>query len=102
MLLGNDGVIKLADFGQAKRITSTGTGSTGQKNPADAVDGARSGAATAAAAAAVSSSSSSSSAAAAASESGPGESLKGTPLWMAPEVISEQHMTRGWRKADIW
>jgi len=84
VLLGNDGVIKLADFGQAKRITSTGTGATGQKGPADAVDGARSGAA------------------AAASESGPGESLKGTPLWMAPEVISEQHMTRGWRKADIW
>ena len=30
------------------------------------------------------------------------EGLKGTPLWMAPEVIREQHLHRGWKKADIW
>lgn len=30
------------------------------------------------------------------------EGLKGTPLWMAPEVIREQHVHKGWKKADIW
>ncbi|OQR86430.1 mitogen-activated protein kinase kinase kinase [Achlya hypogyna] len=28
--------------------------------------------------------------------------LKGTPHWMAPEVIKEQQTSEGWIKADIW
>ena len=28
--------------------------------------------------------------------------LKGTPHWMAPEVIKGTHMTTGWIKADVW
>ncbi|ETV83635.1 STE/STE11 protein kinase [Aphanomyces astaci] len=28
--------------------------------------------------------------------------LKGTPHWMAPEVIKEQQTSEGWMKADIW
>ena len=27
---------------------------------------------------------------------------KGTPLWMAPEVIKETLARNGWKKADIW
>ncbi|KAF0695849.1 Aste57867_13369 [Aphanomyces stellatus] len=28
--------------------------------------------------------------------------LKGTPHWMAPEVIKEEQTSEGWMKADIW
>ena len=28
--------------------------------------------------------------------------LKGTPHWMAPEVIKGTQMTTGWMKADVW
>ena len=28
--------------------------------------------------------------------------LKGTPHWMAPEVIKGTQMTTGWLKADVW
>lgn len=28
--------------------------------------------------------------------------LKGTPAWMAPEVIKGTQMTSGWMKADVW
>ena len=27
--------------------------------------------------------------------------VKGTPLWMAPEVIKEQQTERGWKRADV-
>lgn len=28
--------------------------------------------------------------------------LKGTPNWMAPEVIKSQILPRGWLQADVW
>ena len=28
--------------------------------------------------------------------------LKGTPHWMAPEVIKGTQMSTGWMKADVW
>lgn len=28
--------------------------------------------------------------------------LKGTPMWMAPEVIRQQQTSNGWKKADVW
>ena len=31
-----------------------------------------------------------------------GGGAKGTPLWMAPEVIKERPKAQGWRKADVW
>ncbi|CAE7361829.1 NPK1 [Symbiodinium sp. KB8] len=31
-----------------------------------------------------------------------GTGIKGTPLWMAPEVIRSPQDARGWRKADVW
>ena len=84
VLVGNDGVIKLADFGQAKRITSKSLvgsveGGNEIKGGGDVGGGGGTG-----------------------SRSRQGTEMRGTPLWMAPEVIKEQHMTRGWRKADIW
>ena len=31
-----------------------------------------------------------------------GGHAKGTPLWMAPEVIRAAPRSQGWRKADVW
>ncbi|KAA0160574.1 hypothetical protein FNF28_05410 [Cafeteria roenbergensis] len=31
-----------------------------------------------------------------------GTGVKGTPQWMAPEVVREQEAETGWRRADIW
>ncbi len=33
---------------------------------------------------------------------GTGGNPKGTPLWMAPEVIKATQSARGWKKADVW
>lgn len=57
VLVGSDGICRVADFGQAKRLGGSRT-MTGD--------------------------------------------IEGTPLFMAPEVIREQNMQKGWRKADIW
>jgi serine/threonine protein kinase len=85
VLVGNDGVIKLADFGQAKRIASKSLVGTSEGGGSDALVGSGSGGG-----------------AGGVSRSHHVTEMRGTPLWMAPEVIKEQHMTRGWRKADIW
>jgi len=64
-LVGNDGVIKLADFGNSKQWRSTGKGSGAGHTQASG-------------------------------------DLKGTPSWMAPEVIREQGGIISWKKADVW
>ena len=77
-LVGNDGVIKLADFGASKQWRSSGK-STGldlggspsnDNNPSSPP-----------------------------SQSG---EIKGTPSWMAPEVIRDQGLNINWKKADVW
>jgi serine/threonine protein kinase/WD40 repeat protein len=65
-LVGNDGVIKLADFGNSKHWRPVATNVTGGANFTQTGD------------------------------------IKGTPAWMAPEVVKDQSSTISWRKADIW
>lgn len=62
-LVGNDGVIKLADFGNSKQWRSKPGNGSGQQPSGD---------------------------------------IKGTPSWMAPEVIKEQGGIISWKKADVW
>jgi serine/threonine protein kinase len=74
-LVGNDGVIKLADFGASKQWRAN-TKSTGiQTGPGGGGGGSPP------------------------SQSG---EIKGTPSWMAPEVIRDQGQDIGWKRADVW
>ena len=74
LLITNEGVVKLADFGASKLSAGTITGSSLLT---------------------MSNESGSS------MESGSG--LKGTPCWMAPEVIKgEVKSVKDWQKADVW
>ena len=70
--MGNDGVIKLSDFGASKHW--------------------RANTVAAAAASAASSNLSQKS----------GGDFTGTPSWMAPEVIRDQEKQILWKKADVW
>lgn len=58
LLLNNNGIVQLADFGSSKRFNSITKSIT--------------------------------------------NGLKGTPNWMAPEVIRGEAITDGWIRADIW
>lgn len=64
-LVGNDGVIKLADFGNSKRwrVDSPESLQASLKSSGD---------------------------------------LKGTPCWMAPEIIKDESSSVQWKKADVW
>lgn len=64
-LVGNDGVVKLADFGASKHWRPSTT-------PGGTVHSSRSG------------------------------DIKGTPSWMAPELVRDQGGSISWRKADVW
>jgi serine/threonine protein kinase/WD40 repeat protein len=66
-LVGNDGVVKLADFGNSKHWRTKESFGTGEGSVQQ--------------------------------QSG---DIKGTPSWMAPEVIREQGGNISWRKADVW
>jgi len=74
-LVGNDGICKLADFGNSKHWRSPG-GSPGHKDDAHGTN---------------------------MSVQSVSGDIKGTPSWMAPEVIREQGSNHiSWRKADVW
>jgi len=106
VLIAADGKAKLADFGAAKRIpTLQSAGIDGNGNDTGDGDGSTLGNA---------------SDLAVGGESGPGNSssggpgdvagkkeeennkVRGTPLWMAPEVLRESTASWGWRQADVW
>ena len=77
-LVGNDGVCKLADFGNSKHWRHTG-GSPSNKDGSVGAYGTDVNV-----------------------QSVSGD-IKGTPSWMAPEVIREQGSSQiSWRKADVW
>ena len=86
VLITNDGVIKLADFGASKRSSCTMSFTSGQ-----GLQGALT-------------SSRGSTASSNSSLGGSlGSGLKGTPLWMAPEIIKQSKLdVVGWQRADIW
>lgn len=104
MLIAADGKAKLADFGAAKRIPTLQSAVI-DGNGTDASDGSTLGNA---------------SDLAVGGQSGPGNSssggtgdvagkkeeennkVRGTPLWMAPEVLRESTAAWGWRQADVW
>eukprot|EP01138_Halocafeteria_seosinensis_P002177 gb/GECG01002227.1/.p1 GENE.gb/GECG01002227.1/~~gb/GECG01002227.1/.p1 ORF type:complete len:1084 (+),score=159.24 gb/GECG01002227.1/:1-3252(+) len=68
VLVGNNGTVKLADFGASKRLSQLSV-----VDAASSLNG-----------------------------SGP-QGMKGTPLWMAPEVArSDKTTAKGWKKADVW
>eukprot|EP01038_Epipyxis_sp_PR26KG_P014312 gene14312-19196_t len=71
-LVGNDGVIKLADFGNSKHWRAHGKGGNDKNDGLNATQTT-------------------------------GENIKGTPAWMAPEVVrNDQGGSISWKKADVW
>lgn len=94
VLIANDGVIKLADFGAAKRIARNGVGAlsmSGENNKSDEDDSAK-------IIEMIKQNEGTTDKGTLRSTRG----VKGTPLWMAPEVIKDTLAKNGWKKADIW
>lgn len=77
-LVGNDGVVKLADFGNSKhwRTANNVSVHTSGNFPvlANPVP----------------------------SSNPSGDGIKGTPAWMPPEVVRDQGGVISWKKADLW
>lgn len=72
-LVGNDGVIKLADFGNSKhwRAGANGGSSSDLLHQTQQTTSS-------------------------------GGDIKGTPSWMAPEIVRDQAGGISWKKADVW
>jgi hypothetical protein len=76
-LVGNDGVIKLADFGNSKHWRPSASEAAAAASAAGGGNGDQR------------------------IQSSTGD-IKGTPAWIAPEVIRDQGRNINWKKADIW
>ena len=106
VLVSNDGVIKLADFGASKRIQPA---RTTKPAAAAAAATAKGGGALPPAKGRVTKGGGGDGGGDGGDDGNhtaaeqPTGGAKGTPLWMAPEVIKENmSLTKGWRKADVW
>jgi serine/threonine protein kinase len=95
VLIAADGIAKLADFGAAKRIptlhttpTLVATGAARSERPGSNGD--------------VGGDDQGIDSSPAGDGGGEEDGVRGTPLWMAPEVLRQATAAWGWRKADVW
>jgi len=97
VLIAADGIAKLADFGAAKRIPTLQSAGLSENGNADVVIAPGN-------ASDVNKGPSSSNGVGTTvgSKEDQNNKVRGTPLWMAPEVLRESTAAWGWRQADVW